>query len=415
VCSSGCAGLWRWTQGLDILFIILVHGDAQRNETRKARARSDEAEASAAQAHQSVKELKRRLAEDAEAHASAVTELSLQAEEQAKKFESELAAAYARNAEARAALGGERAKLAAETKVVEELRETIADWERKAGDAALRIERVEGDLEMVSLRAVDDAHEADLRFKWLMEALHLPITGVFELLHHLKEVASGISTALEYHDSQWQALVDLKEAQRDELLLECDELQSRYDWLLTRWSAREPRQQDVRMISALQDELSRQMQITAQAVQAARQYKEALKTNDKAYTQMFGMGYIARPEHFQTSGQRETRLADAAAERAIRPRDPVGSSASDVASLSPRDAAIAPQKPSQARTDTGPVSLTPTDPVSLSLRARGGVPMRITPAPHPASLCPEECNQSRGRRGHADGLGRLHSRPATAS
>ena len=110
---------------------------------------------------------------------------------------------------------------------------------------------------MVSLRAVDDAHEADLRFKWLMEALHLPITGVFELLHHLKEVASGISTALEYHDSQWQALVDLKEAQRDELLLECDELQSRYDWLLTRWSAREPRQQDVRMISALQDELSR--------------------------------------------------------------------------------------------------------------------------------------------------------------
>jgi hypothetical protein len=118
VCSSGCAGLWRWTQGLDILFIILVHGDAQRNETRKARARSDEAEASAAQAHQSVKELKRRLAEDAEAHASAVTELSLQAEEQAKKFESELAAAYARNAEARAALGAERAKLAAETKVM---------------------------------------------------------------------------------------------------------------------------------------------------------------------------------------------------------------------------------------------------------------------------------------------------------
>jgi hypothetical protein len=122
---------------------------------------------------------------------------------------------------------------------------------------ARRIATLEKELEKMRLRAVDDAHTAELHFKKSMEDFEPPIVAVQGALEYLEALASGISNALEHHDAQWQALVSCKEEQHDELLVDRDELQSRHDWVLTRWSAREPRQQDVRMISALQDELSR--------------------------------------------------------------------------------------------------------------------------------------------------------------
>ena len=75
------------------------------------------------------------------------------------------------------------------------------------------------------------------------------------------------------------------------------------------------------MIAALQDELSRQMHMTAQAVQSARQYKEALRTNDRAYTQLFGMGVVMPGEALITPEKLEARLASLSAGKAASPRE----------------------------------------------------------------------------------------------
>jgi hypothetical protein len=118
----------------------------------------------------------------------------------------------------------------------------------------------------------------------------------------------------------WQSEVDQWKAKHDALQADRDELQARFDWLLMRWIGREPRQQDVQMMSALQEELSRQMHLTAHAVQAAREYKEALRTNDNAYTHLFGLGALLPNDKLRTYAEIEAQHAAKGVSGAQRPQ-----------------------------------------------------------------------------------------------
>jgi hypothetical protein len=105
VYGSRCKGVAR---------LLILAAPTQRNETRRVRARIEEAEEAAAQASQRAAELEQRLVEDAEAHAAAVADLTLIAEEERARHESELATQQALCSEAIAALDAERAQRAEE-------------------------------------------------------------------------------------------------------------------------------------------------------------------------------------------------------------------------------------------------------------------------------------------------------------
>lgn len=63
------------------------------------------------------------------------------------------------------------------------------------------------------------------------------------------------------------------------------------------------------MMAALQEELSRQMHLTAHAVQSAREYKEALRTNDTAYTHLFGAGALQSTDYVRKHNEMRAREA----------------------------------------------------------------------------------------------------------
>ena len=69
------------------------------------------------------------------------------------------------------------------------------------------------------------------------------------------------------------------------------------------------------MMNELQQELARQIHMTAHAVQTAREYKEALRTNDTAYTRLFGQGSLCPDDY--VAKHNELQLENARASRAV--------------------------------------------------------------------------------------------------
>ena len=132
--------------------------------------------------------------------------------------------------------------------------------------------------------------------------------------------------------------------------------------------------------------------MTAQAVQTARQFKEALRTNDRAYTQLFGMGSIMPTDQLHTLAQIEAKATALSDERfSTSPHDAMADSQQHAAAGSTRDAAtvllsesclknMGAGQPLTVRCPAAPTSKA----TSLPSRGRRQRPMRITAAPLPA-------------------------------
>ena len=154
-----------------------------------------------------------------------------------------------------------------------------------------------GRYERLQVEAAETERALVDRYEVAMEACREVVTKLPPTLTGLPQVADDVEAAVADLEAQMQAEAEAAAARVERELLERADLQTRYDWLLVRWSGREPRAQDVAMMAKLQEELSRQMHMTADAVQAAREYKEALRNNDSAYTRLFGQGTL-RPDDY---------------------------------------------------------------------------------------------------------------------
>lgn len=208
-----------------------------------------------------------------------------------------------------ASLAEERGLRGDDKSTIEGLKANVDGLRRELAGMQDEIDQRQTKLDEALLRINDERHAAEAETQVRMESLAPGFEGLQHELDWLRSMADGVIEALKMHDARWQGLVDCREEQYDAIRTDYDALTGRHDWLLARWVAREPREEDVHRISALQDELSRQMHMTAKAVQSARAYKEALRLNDKAYTQMFGMGALEPGEELLTSEKLELRLA----------------------------------------------------------------------------------------------------------
>ena len=153
-----------------------------------------------------------------------------------------------------------------------------------------------------------------------MEALTGRLEVEQDLLAELERLSQAFKDQDDARIAGWQSEIDSWKAKHAALQADRDELQARFDWLLMRWTAREPRAQDVKMMSALQEELSKQMHLTAHAVQECKEYKEALRTNDAAYTHLFGLGALMPQDTLRTAEDIEAQKAGVRPRTHVRPQ-----------------------------------------------------------------------------------------------
>jgi len=167
----------------------------------------------------------------------------------------------------------------------------------RATFAGARAEKAETALEKVQLEAADTERELKDHLATCLEQFDKRLEAEQAYLKDLDRLTTALDGADELKNLEWQGKLDDELAKYAALKEDRDELQARYDWVLVRFTGREPREQDVAMMSRLQEELSRQMHMTAAAVQTAREYKEALRTNDAAYTRLFGQGSLRSDDY----------------------------------------------------------------------------------------------------------------------
>ena len=155
----------------------------------------------------------------------------------------------------------------------------LAESERRARaareEAEARLAAIEARLEAVLLAAAETERELRDHLAVSLEQLQQRLDLENEYLEQLNSLTTALEASDAEREAEGVALLEAAEARYAALLQDREELQARYDWLLVRFTGREPRQQDVAMMTRLQEELSRQMSMTAYAVQSAREYKYA--------------------------------------------------------------------------------------------------------------------------------------------
>ena len=114
----------------------------------------------------------------------------------------------------------------------------------------------------------------------------------------------GVYRTQAAREAEWREACERRDEEHEALQQSRDELQARFDWLATRWRAREPRPIDVEVVGALKAELERQLRVTDHAVRQSRAFEEKLGQLDSSYV-MFGKeGTRVRVERGPTPGDR---------------------------------------------------------------------------------------------------------------
>ena len=280
----------------------------QRAETRKAQNLLLAAEHDAAEARAEMERVTRETAEAIRSARAEVEDIKETAARECAKMLAMKTLAEEEHAVTRSLLDDERRARGYECVEMERLR---AKAEAAAAAARSEAEQRAAAEERLSASNAEFATSERQHANHLyhaMAAMEARLADELSSLGTLDEWARIFQESDDARIATWQAKVDYWEQKHTALQEDRDELQARFDWLLVRFAGREPRQQDVEMVSALQEELSRQMHLTAHAVNAAKEYKEALRTNDAAYTHLFGLGALLPSDYVKTHNEIEARL-----------------------------------------------------------------------------------------------------------
>ena len=289
--------------------------DWQREETRRVKALVDGARQMANDAINKYRELEKSTAAKLAANAAEMHEVKNHAAKECERMLFMLTAEQEEHAATQQVLSDERHARGLDALEIERLHGQISELRvaLKGADTARSA------AELAQITAQEDFSKSEREHAdhlgRAMQAMQDKLDLELKLLDMLDAQARKFDEQEEDHNAAWQAQVDELTAKHEALQADRDELQARFDWLLMRWTGREPRAQDVQMMASLQEELSRQMHLTAHAVQAAREYKEALRTNDKAYTHLFGLGALQPDDYVKKHNEMRAREAVKSAER----------------------------------------------------------------------------------------------------
>ena len=269
----------------------------QRKETRKVRLLVDNARKAEEAALQKLEEEKERARQELAAMREEMMRNAAVAAKEVDKARRALVNEEEDHDMTRKLLADERHMRKTDAVEMERLKRLAEEAERLVEVCKARVAEAEAKLETVVLEAADAERALSDHLAEAMDQLMTRCGKLPGPIDALLDPTLRIDEAIDAQMAEWKALMDARAEQHSSLQADRDELQARFDWLLVRWTGREPRQQDVSMMTKLQEELSRQMHMTANAVQAAREYKAALATNDAAYTRLFGLGSLL-PEDY---------------------------------------------------------------------------------------------------------------------
>ena len=282
----------------------------QRNETKKVKALVESSRAARVAAEEARDEMERLMNEKVAAAEAEMWEVKQAAARECERMLWMVTSEQEEHSKTKQLLSDERHARGLDATEAERMRERV-DAERyarlKAEEAKLAAEK---QLDSARGELTDSEAQHAEHLEQAMQALTGRLEAEREMLARLDRDARIFQESDDARIASWQAKVDHWIGKFDALQQDRDELQARFDWLLVRWTGREPREQDVQMMAALQEELSRQMHLTAHAVQAAREYKEALRTNDNAYTHLFGLGALLPNDYVKTHNEIEKAHAD---------------------------------------------------------------------------------------------------------
>ena len=274
---------------------------------------------------------------EAEEKAAKAAAKALWREEQAHGVtRKELAAEKAKHDETQAALGAR----------VDGLTEELAAMTSSHEAAASRRDELDATLER---ERIDNAEEV----AWHRERWSEATRKIGECVDDVDEAAvaqhDGLDRLEAQHDareSMWCGVAEWRDARHDALQQSRDELQARFDWLLTRWKAREPRPADVDLVAALREELERQLLVTEHAVKEGAKAEERLRALQKANRTFGGVETVVNESNTASPFKKRPGAQGLAAALAL------SSGARQPASASPQQ----PQQPQQPQPGTPPLS-----------------------------------------------------------
>ena len=290
---------------------------------------------------------------------------------------------------------------------LERLTEELARETAEHVAAAARRDELDADLEQERLLSAGQSTRADEA-----EAVAEAALAV-EKAEGLARVAAAEAGVIELEarlgrrEAEWREACERRDEEHEALQQSRDELQARFDWLATRWRAREPRPIDVEVVGALKAELERQLRVTDHAVRQSKAFEEKLGQLDSSYV-MFGKeGTRVRVERGPTPGDRSGG------------RSPVGGLASawdQNGGPRPLDSRASSRAPSPTMRRPRPTELeVPTEPPTPSPRRPGQAsrPQSANPAIG-AGLRPFPPPQTVPLQGPPGSLTARKARPATA-
>ena len=184
----------------------------------------------------------------------------------------ELAAEKAKHDETQAALSGRVELLVVELAAMTSLHEA----------AAARRDELDATLERERLESADEVSWHRERWSEATRRIGAFVDDIDEAGAAQDEGLERLEAQHEAREAMWSGLAERRDGRHDGLQLSRDELQARFDWLLTRWKAREPRPADVELVAALRDELERQLLVTEHAVKEGAKAEERLRSLQRA-------------------------------------------------------------------------------------------------------------------------------------
>jgi hypothetical protein len=187
---------------------------------------------------------------------------------------------------------------------VQRLTDELARETAAHAAAAARRDELDAELEREQLLSAGQATRAD-EAEAVAEAALAKKTA--EAAARVAAAEAGVielEARLERREAEWREACERRDEEHEALQQSRDELQARFDWLATRWRAREPRPIDVEVVGALKAELERQLRVTDHAVRQSKAFEEKLGQLDSSYV-MFGKeGTRVRVERGLTPGDR---------------------------------------------------------------------------------------------------------------
>ena len=187
---------------------------------------------------------------------------------------------------------------------VERLTEELARETAEHAAAAARRDELDAELGREQLLSAGQTTRADEAEAVAEAALAEKTAEAAARVAVAEAGVAELEARLLRREAEWREACERRDEEHEALQQSRDELQARFDWLATRWRAREPRPIDVEVVGALKAELERQLRVTDHAVRQSRAFEEKLGQLDSSYV-MFGKeGTRVRVERGPTPGDR---------------------------------------------------------------------------------------------------------------